>query len=80
MRERLETRLAELKAEFERGQKTLEELEARVNSVRTVMLRLSGAIQVLEEELARAGAPDSETPRTPPALLQVPAGGAGDVR
>jgi hypothetical protein len=51
MREQLERRLKELKAEFASGQKQLEELEAQTNSVRTVMLRISGAIQVLEEEL-----------------------------
>ncbi len=51
MREQLEHRLKDLKAEFASGQKQLEELEAQTNSVRTVMLRISGAIQVLEEEL-----------------------------
>jgi uncharacterized coiled-coil protein SlyX len=56
MRERLERRLKELKAEFASGQKRLEELEAQTNSVRTVMLRISGAIQVLEEELGMSGA------------------------
>jgi uncharacterized coiled-coil protein SlyX len=64
MREQLERRLKELKAEFASGQKRLEELEAQTNSVRTVMLRISGAIQVLEEELgmsvATNGAAESE--------------------
>lgn len=56
MRERLQARLEELKAEYGKGQTTLEELEAKISSVRTTMLRISGAIQVLEEELRHAGA------------------------
>lgn len=55
MKEQLEKRLSELKAEFESGQKTLAELEARAENIRTVLHRISGAIQVLEEELAKAG-------------------------
>ena len=54
MRERLDQRLKELKAEFEAGQKMLAELEAKEASVRQTMLRISGAIQVLEELLAGA--------------------------
>lgn len=51
MQERLEQRLEELKAEFEKGQQTLEELETRAAEVRQTLLRISGAIQVLEEVL-----------------------------
>lgn len=51
MQRQLETRLAELKAEFEKGQKRLQELEAEAATLRNTMLRISGAIQVLEEEL-----------------------------
>ncbi|MCY1022318.1 hypothetical protein [Pyxidicoccus sp. MSG2] len=54
MKERLGLRLDELRAEYEKGKTTLEELEAKVFSVRSTMLRISGAIQVLEEELGRA--------------------------
>jgi hypothetical protein len=54
MRKQLEQRLKELKAEFEAGQKMLAELEARQASVRETLLRISGAIQVIEEELGRA--------------------------
>lgn len=56
MKERLNLRLEELRAEYEKGRATLEELEAKVRSVRSTMLRISGAIQVLEEELARGAA------------------------
>jgi uncharacterized coiled-coil protein SlyX len=51
MKERLEQRLGELRAEFERGEQTLAELEAQAASTRQTLLRISGAIQVLEEEL-----------------------------
>ena len=53
MKEQLERRLAELKKEFESGQKMLAELEAKQASVRETMLRISGAIQVIEEELSK---------------------------
>lgn len=55
MKEQLEQRLRELKAEFESGQKMLVDLESRQANMRTVLQRISGAIQVLEEELAKAG-------------------------
>ncbi|HEY0735980.1 MAG TPA: hypothetical protein VGD69_13790 [Herpetosiphonaceae bacterium] len=57
MRERLESRLAALKAEFEAGQKMLAELEAKQASLRDTLLRISGAVQVLEEELVAEGQP-----------------------
>lgn len=60
MRERLEQRLAELRAEFERGQQTLDELETKATTVRQTLLRISGAIQVLEEELGDTGQNSSE--------------------
>ena len=52
MREQLQARLEELKREFETGQARLRELEAQEARLRETMLRISGAIQVLEEELA----------------------------
>jgi septal ring factor EnvC (AmiA/AmiB activator) len=62
MREQLEQRLKQLKAEFEAGQKMLADLEAKQASVRETLLRISGAIQVLEEELASSEA----QPQAPP--------------
>jgi predicted nuclease with TOPRIM domain len=47
--EQLQSRLASLKKEFEAGQIRLRELEAEVTHVRETMLRISGAIQVLQE-------------------------------
>ena len=60
MRQQLEQRLKALKIEFEAGQKMLAELEAKQAGVRETMLRISGAIQVLEEELAKADDQSSE--------------------
>jgi predicted nuclease with TOPRIM domain len=54
MREQLEARLAELKREFETGQARLRELESQAAHLRETMLRISGAIQVIEETLAGA--------------------------
>lgn len=53
MREQLEQRLNELKAEFESGQQRLAEFENQAAQLRQTLLRISGAIQVLEEELSR---------------------------
>jgi len=60
MRRKLEQRLEQLKAEFEAGQKMLAELETKQANVRETMLRISGAIQVLEEELANDNSPGAE--------------------
>ncbi len=57
MREQLENRLAQLKSEHEAGEKLLAELEAREGTLRNTLLRISGAIQVLEEELGKGEAP-----------------------
>jgi predicted nuclease with TOPRIM domain len=54
MQEQLKKRLEELKAEFDRGQKRLEELDAESNRLCQALLRISGAVQVIEEELAKA--------------------------
>ena len=59
MREQLDQRLKQLKAEFEAGQKMLADLEAKQANVRETMLRISGAIQVLEELLAGTSLSDA---------------------
>ncbi|VVB91100.1 Uncharacterised protein [uncultured archaeon] len=53
MKEQLQKRLQELRAEFESGQKALADLEVKQMNLRNTLLRISGAIQVLEEELAK---------------------------
>ncbi len=53
MQDQLEQRLKELSIEFENGKKTLAELDAKRINVQKTMLRISGAIQVLEEEIKK---------------------------
>jgi predicted nuclease with TOPRIM domain len=53
MQEQLRQRLDELRREFEAGQIRLQELEAQEAQVRQTLLRISGAIQVLEEMLGQ---------------------------
>ena len=54
----LNARLAELKAEYQKGRERLEILDQELASLKASMLRISGAIQVLEELLEN---PDSDS-------------------
>lgn len=47
----MQERLNELKAEFEKGQQHLQNLDQQRAELRDTLLRISGAIQVLEELL-----------------------------
>ena len=62
MKEQLEKRLAELKAEFESGQKVMADLEAKQANLRDTLLRISGAIQILEEEIGKVSEEEQNTP------------------
>jgi predicted nuclease with TOPRIM domain len=64
--EKLLSRLALLKKEFEVGQARLRELETEQAYVRETMLRISGAIQVLEEFIneSKPGPIAAETTKT----------------
>ena len=62
METRLRQRLEELRVEHEKGRKTLEELEGQAGSLRATLLRISGAIQVLQEELGGGGDPHPQPP------------------
>ena len=53
MKEQLEQRLEALKTEYEAGQKMLADLETRKATLRETLLRIAGAIQVLDEELGK---------------------------
>ena len=53
MKQQLEQRLKELRAEYESGQKALAELESKQTSLRSTLLRINNAIQILEEELSK---------------------------
>ncbi len=52
MKEKLSQRLKSLKAEFEAGQNLLADYETKQRNLRETLLRISGAIMVLEEVLA----------------------------
>lgn len=52
MSPQVERRLAELKSEYEAGQKVLADLETKKADLQTTLQRIAGAIQVLEELLA----------------------------
>lgn len=62
VKEMLEKRLSELKAERTTGENMLAELRAKEASLQQTLLRISGAIQVLEETLAQSA---SEPPSKP---------------
>ena len=46
MKQQLEQRLKELRAEHAAGQKALAELESKQTSLRSTLIRINGAIQV----------------------------------
>lgn len=66
MQEQLERRLEELKKEFELGQTKLREVETQQLQLRETLLRISGAIQVLEETLAAVQDAGRGAQQTPP--------------
>jgi prefoldin subunit 5 len=54
MRELAEKRITELRDEQQKGQQVLAELEGRAAELRQTLLRITGAIQMLEELLESA--------------------------
>jgi hypothetical protein len=76
MEVQLEQRLTELRAEYESGQKILKdielklaELEDRKKSLSETLLRISGAIDVLEEVLGRKESAEGPETRTGPMTI-----------
>ncbi len=65
MKDRLQARLENLKQELESGKKLLADLEARKTDVQATVLRISGAIQVLEEMLSIETGDDDSDGSTP---------------
>ena len=56
----MEDRLQELKRELQKGQEALARLERQRQELRDTMLRISGAIRVLEELMAQNKPPQGE--------------------
>lgn len=56
MQDQLRKRLEDLKSEFDRGKRKLDVLDTEATELRQTLLRISGAVQVLQEELDKAGA------------------------
>ena len=69
MKEQLEKRLTELKSEFEAGQKMMTELESKQSNLRDTLLRISGAIQILEEEINRVNDTSEPVQETPVEII-----------
>ncbi len=49
MKEEIEARIKELKEELESGKKIMEDLDTKRTNIMYTLLRISGAIQALEE-------------------------------
>ncbi|NRO97477.1 hypothetical protein GWC77_16255 [Paraburkholderia sp. NMBU_R16] len=58
--ERFNQRLAELRDNYQAGQAQLQRLEAQRSEIQQTLLRISGAIQVLEELLDERDDADAE--------------------
>lgn len=61
MHDQIKQRLQELQQEYESGQKMLADIERRQMELQQTLLRISGAIQVLEEMLSKEVEEDSHS-------------------
>ena len=75
MKEKLVQRLDALQAELKTGQEMEAELEGRLSQLRATLLRISGAIQVLEELLGQ-DTPKPNPPSAPSGSVARENGGA----
>lgn len=62
MNDKLRQRLDALKSEYDAGQKMLNELDTRRQEISRTMLRIEGAMQVLQELLAQESAAPEPAP------------------
>ena len=60
MREELQKRIETLKAEFEKGQTRLHEIQMKEAQLKETLLRISGAIQVISELLEQGEASSTQ--------------------
>ena len=79
MQEQVQQRLAELRSEFEAGQRMLADLDVRRAELQQTLLRIGGAVQVLEELLGGQApeadpVPSDDPPAPAPANGRVTAG------
>ena len=70
MQEQMQIRLAQLRQEYQKGEAQLQDLAGQEAALRETLLRISGAIQVLQEMLDQAqgntnGQAAGETMRVP---------------
>jgi len=72
VQEKVEARLEELQKEFEVGQQRLRAVEVQEADLRQTLLRISGAIQILQELLEEG---EAEPPATTPLARSI--GGEG---
>jgi len=80
LNERLSERLDTLRREYEAGQAMLAELEAKQLDLRQTLLRIAGAIQVLEELLSGTEASGTDRQEGLPHAAGAPAIGRARVR
>ena len=62
MKNELTARLAQLREEYDAGTRVMADLQKKQDELRATLLRISGAIQVLEELLGES----AEQPAKPP--------------
>lgn len=72
MQEQMQSRLLELKREYELGDRRLRDLVQQEAAVRETLLRISGAIQVLEELLVAGACGPVTDPEPASAVMTVP--------
>jgi hypothetical protein len=77
VKEQLQSRLKALHAEYEAGEKMLADTETKQANIRATLLRISGAIQVLEEELAKASGDGRATGLEQQSVAEATAAGRG---
>lgn len=60
MQQQLEKRLQSLREEYTQGEQVLSELMSKQRDLQHTLLRIQGAIQVLEEELQAYATPEAD--------------------